>query len=487
MELSNGNYELNSKVLPIPSFFSISNMGGGASDKYRENVYGDILENTPILLNFFYLHQKKLFELNNFGGIWLREMDSYKTMGDFLNYVRNDMINNSKYISSEHKPHTLDYNDTVLLLDSGASNIINAIHKECNYITQKRDFINRLIEIMKYYYDFADRFKFDIVIGFDIGGKYTFKGNERSREIKELNKYILHDAEELNKILLEETIKYLTTKKEFYPKIFATIHGRNPQGYKSYTQHVLAMEEKYNFTFDGFAGGGIASAKNDDLRRSWGISDTVESEIKLINKKNKLEVYNAILSSYACKIIRNTINDNRPIHALGCGGKFNILPLYYAGATSFDSQTPGRRAYDGSAKNNPNVHDFNASGTFTKYMISGISCDLRPINNTNIFSYSKLPQVANDTLLCGCPSCNLTGDIKALKNLYTKISANNKQTEDTYYAKQLINTHGIWQHNYLCKLAQVSSDSSDIIRDFASHATFIKSLDYVINKFDYVI
>ncbi|MGG0655546.1 hypothetical protein [Rummeliibacillus pycnus] len=487
MKLNNNQYTLNSKVLPVPSFFSISNLGGGGSDKYRETVYGDILENTPILLNFFYLNQKKIFGLNGFAVPWLSNIDSYDTFGDFLNYVRQDMINSSKYISSYHTPDALDYNNNILLLDSGAGNIINNIHLEYDYITEKDKFIERLLEVMKNYYDFADRFKFDIVIGFDIGGKYTFKGDERSPAIKELNMHILRDADDLNKILLDETIKYLKNKDEFYPKVFATIHGKNPIAYKTYTQHVLSMEKKYDFTFDGFAGGGIASAKNAELRRAWGISSNVETEIIAINKKNKNELYNAILSSYACKIIRKTINDNRPIHALGCGGKFNILPLYYAGATSFDAQTPGRRAYDGSAENNLNVKNPNAAGTFSKYMVAGLSSKLKASNNSRVFEYLKLPLVDNTTQLCGCPACILTGNINSLKSLYTKVSPRNKQTEDSYYAKQLINIHGIWQHNYLSRLAQVTPSVSEIIDEFSNHTTFVNSLDYVINKFNYVL
>ena len=46
---------INNKLFQLPSFFWISNLGGGGSDKYRETVYLDLYDGVPTLYNYYYL------------------------------------------------------------------------------------------------------------------------------------------------------------------------------------------------------------------------------------------------------------------------------------------------------------------------------------------------------------------------------------------------------------------------------------------------
>lgn len=462
------------KNLIKPSFFTISNLGGGGSDKYRETVYLDILDNTPTLYNYFYLVQNNYSGTIPFAVNWLKNIENYNKFSDFIKYTREGMIN-AGYKCEKHKFKEYDYNKTIYLLDSGAANFINLLHKNIDYINETEKFKESLIEIMHQYYDFANKFKFDIVIGFDLGGKYTFKGSERIEEsIINGNKLLKKNSLDLNEYILDETIKYIKSKDSFYPKIYATVHGKSKEEYANYTKLILKKEIKNNFKFDGFALGGIANCKGLDLN-SWGITEENISSLKKVIKKTgtSLECKNALVSSIACKEVSKLVG-NRPIHALGAGGKLNIIPLWSCGATSFDSQTPGRRAYDGSGKCITNFNSPSNGDTFSKYLPGILNSRLESINKDVKFEYIKINEVNDSIVQCQCESC-VKADLGLIKELYC-----DSDKESYYYARQLINMHAVHQHNYLCKLIYKYKNLDDILSNLNREdlSTIIK---YIIN------
>lgn len=474
---SNSELIINNKTLPSPSFFMISNLGGGGSDKYRETVYLDLFENTPCLYNYHYLSNPK------FAQKWISKINEYPSFGDFINFTRDSMINVEKFFSNEYKFNNYDATKTVYLLDSGAANIINDLLKTIDLETDSSLFNSELIKIMKEYYNYADRFKFDIVIGFDIGGKYTSKGEERSNEdIISGNIKVKQQSSVINNLLLEESIKYIQSKDCFYPKIFATVHGATPNEYLDSIDHILYLEKKYNFKFDGFALGGIASSKSLN-KADWNIDTNTISTIKSLTKGTgiKDEVFNAIIASFACRIVKNRIGD-RPIHALGAGGKMNIIPLYYSGATSFDCQTPGRRAYDGNESSTEQIFDSNAKNSFSQYLVATINKDLDLINTNIKNTYTKLNLIKDTTTPCGCPACN-DFSINDIKTLYSR----KKDSNEYYYlSRQLLNAHGIWQHNFLCKLAHKNTETT-ILSNFTQNQILLNILKYILFDFNYTI
>lgn len=456
---------LNEKRYEEPVFFTISNLGGGGSDKYRETVYVDLLENTATLYNYFYIVQSNYPNTSSFAVKWLKNINNYNKFSDFIKYTRKEMIKEG-YSYSGHEFAEYDYEKTVYLLDSGAANFINLLHKEINYEENPEEFKSRLIKIMHSYYDFADKFKFDIVIGFDLGGKYTFKGDERKEQnIISGNKSIKENSLDLNEHILNETIKYLKSKKEFYPKIYATVHGNTKEEYADYARLILKKEKENDFRFDGFALGGIASSKGVDFNL-WGINDERINELKkLVNKSKSVslsEAKNALMSTIACRSVSSVVGE-RHIHALGAGGKLNIIPLWNAGATSFDTQTPGRRAYDGSGEYVINFNNPQKGNTFSKYLPGIIDSDLNKINEEETFEYQKINELNESIEQCNCKACKVAS-IDDIKNLYCSKDTDN---EAYYYSRQLMNIHAIHQHNFLC----------DLIKEHRNFDTILDNLD----------
>lgn len=420
------------KLLSVPSFFQVYNFGGGAADKYREIVYADLTDDTPALFNYYYL------EYGKFGKIWLKNLHNYNLISDFLNSVRYDMITNKNYISKQYEPKKYDFGKKVFLLDSGASNLIKQIGQVVDFNEEK--FYELFLKFMKAYYDFADKYKFDIVIGFDLGGKYTYKDGEADQRL--INFYNHLDKDKINICILEESIKYIQNKKSYYPYILATIHGETPEKYEKYTRKILYLESKYHFHFWGFALGGIASTKN--LNASWfkGID---------YNRTGVKSVKNATLPAVGTKIVYNLVG-NRPIHALGCGGYPNIPMNYFFGATSFDAASPARRAGDGNKKSVERVYDkYCAVSGFSKIFVGGYRKNIDKYTlYSNDIGYINLNKVDDNFPLCGCMACKEISSYKDIKDLYHE-KLNNKD-EEFYFARQLMNIHAIWQHRFLCNV-----------------------------------
>ena len=451
-------YIINGKELPIPSFFVISNLGGGGSDKYRETVYMDLYKNIPTLYNYYYL------KYPGFAQKWLRNIEKFNTFGDFVAYVRKDMIETEQYICNAHKPLDVECNKTLYLLDSGARSFINNLAKTHIKDGSSKGVFSRLFEEIPTYYDFADRYKFDMVVGFDIGGKYTFKDGEAQNPLLvSLNEELRNHGKEINKEILIETIRYLKSK-EYYPKVLATVHGKNPQEYKEYVEMILMLEKEYDYKFWGFALGGIASSKNiDDL---W-----------FSGVKPPKAISNSIVANYATQIVKKSVGD-RPIHALGAGGINNIIPLFLSGATSFDSQSPGRRAYDGSGENALHVSNPESKGSYSKYLIGIHDSNLNPINEEYSFDYNKLNSIENTVSLCDCPGCEMVDSINDIRKLYS--SKNKKKKEEFYYARQICNAHAIWQHVKLCELCS-KNNTYDKIMKFIGNESFANIIDSIYN------
>ena len=451
------NYiELNNKKLPIPSFFQVYNFGGGNGDKDREIVYAELTDDIPALVNYYYINNKFPHQ---FQSKLFNNTDAFYTVGDLYNFIRKELIEKGK-IYSGYKSGKFDFNDKVFLLDYGAFNIIKYLAKDVCYDIS--NFNKSIVEEVIAYYDFADSLKFDMVVCFDLGGKYTEKDNEKSN--KKLNKFLSQiDADDFNNALLEITAEYLKDHPQYYPKILATVHGETPTKYEENIKHILKLEQKYGIQFWGFALGGIASYKQVD--NSW------YEDINL-SKIGKRDFISTITPARACKIVRNLVG-NRPIHALGCGGYNNIPLNYYCGATSFDAASPVRRVGDGNLASTKIVFDPTPSKVgFSKYFVGGINFDgtLR----LGFPKYIKLNEVPNKMTLCGCHACKKAESVYNIKKLY---SMKSEDSEANYYSRQLIGLHAVQQHKKLCdvisKYESVNKFTAEYKNDFTLGLEYI--------------
>lgn len=435
---------IHGKELPVPSFFQVYNYGGGNGDKDREIVYSELTSDTPALVNYYYINNRypHIFQSSLFNDI-----HQFRRVGDLYNYIREKLIEKGEIYSGYHSPR-FDFNSKVFLLDSGAFSIVKYVAKQVGYNTERFK-----VEIVKHaadYYDFANALHFDIVVGFDLGGKYTEKDGEGQNAV--LNNFLSSiDPVEINNLLLEETAKYISEHPNYYPCVMATVHGNTPEEYRENVELILNLEATHGVQFWGFALGGIASYKQVDP--SW------YNDINLtgIGKRGFIET---ITPARACKIVRSMVGD-RPIHALGCGGYNNIALNYYNGATSFDAASPVRRVGDGNLASTKIVFDPRPSSeSFSKYFMGGINMDdsLR----TETCGYIKLNQVPDTMPLCGCPACRLAGNVHHIKELYAM-----KETDDeaNYYSRQLIGLHAVMQHRKLCQVIT----SFDTMDDFSSN------------------
>ena len=422
---------IHDKKLPIPSFFQVYNYGGGNGDKDREIVYAELTGDTPALVNYYYINN---YYHHTFQSRYFDDISGFNSVGDLYNYIRSKLIEKGE-IYSGYTSEPFDFNSKVFLLDSGAFNIIKYVAKTANY--DVKEFNKRILNDVIKYYEFANALKFDMVVCFDVGGKYTEKDGEKADNnlISFLSKI---DADELNYRMLEATIKYLSTHSDYYPKILATVHGNTPEEYKRNVLQILQMEEKYKISFWGFALGGIASYKQ--VNKSW------YDDINLtgIGKRGFVET---ITPARACRIVRSLIGE-RPIHALGCGGYNNIALNYYCGATSFDAASPVRRVGDGNLESTKIVFDPTPTSVgFSKYFVGGINSDnsLRE----EIPQYIKLNEIPDDMKLCGCAPCQIAGCVNHIKKLY---SMKEVDSEANYFSRQLIGLHAVAQHRKLCEV-----------------------------------
>lgn len=459
------NIKVHGKQLPVPSFFQVYNYGGGNGDKDREIVYSELTSDTPALVNYFYINNRypHLFQSHAFD-----DVSGYTKIGDLYNDIRTNLIREKEEIYSKYKSPAYDFNSRVFLLDSGAFNIVKQIAESINYDVSQFETV--LVEHMKAYYDFADQLHVDLVVGFDLGGKYTKKDGEGKN--KRLKKFLLSiDNNRINNILLKETIKYLAGKKNFYPYVLATIHGDTMADYSANVDHVLSLEKKYEYKFWGFALGGIASYRSVD--ESW----YNDIDFSQTGKRGFVET---ITPARACKIVRAKVG-KRPIHALGCGGYPNIAMNYYSGATSFDAASPVRRVGDGNLESTYIVHDPNPdsrmypNASFSKYFVGGINED--GTMRREDCAYIQLNKVPNNMSLCGCNACCVAGTIKRIKDLYAM-----KETdgEANYFSRQLMGLHAVNQHRKLCEIISRYNDFANFSKAYPSNLN--KALNIIFNQ-----
>lgn len=441
--------DVHGKRLPVPSFFQVYNYGGGNGDKDREIVYSEFTGDTPALINYYYINNRypHIFQSHAFD-----DLSGYSKIGDVYNDIRKMLIQDKNEIYSNYISVPYDFNDKVFLLDSGAANIVKKIAEEIDYDVSKLDEV--IVQHMKDYYDFADKLHVDIVVGFDLGGKYTEKDGEKSN--KKLCDFLATiDSEKINNLLLEETIKYLSSKPNFYPYVLATIHGALQTDYEACVDYILSLENTYLYKFWGFALGGIASYKQVDA--SW--YDDIN-----FKKTKKRGFVETVTPARACRLVRNKVGD-RPIHALGCGGYPNIAMNYYCGATSFDAASPVRRVGDGNLESTKMVYNPNPipGSSFSKYFVGGINYDgtLR----SEPCSYVKLNEVKDSMPLCGCPACLSAGSVKNIKDLYHMKA---QDDEACYYSRQLMGLHAVRQHRKLCEVISNYPDMKSFVAAYPS-------------------
>ena len=442
-------YKIHDKKLPIPSFFQVYNYGGGNGDKDREIVYAEFTEDIPALINYYYINNQysHSFQSKAFDNI-----SEFDRIGDLYNYIRDMLIHEKQEIYSGYSSEEFDFNKKIFLLDSGAANIVKYIADEINYDISK--FNDTIIQHMKAYYDFADKLKIDLVVGFDLGGKYTIKDGENSNEI--LIQFLENlNNKEINNMLLNESIKYLSEKKEYYPHVLATVHGELQSDYEECIDYIIGLEEAYKYQFWGFALGGIASYKQVD--------DSWYEDINFADTR-KRGIIETVAPARACKIVRKKVH-NRPIHALGCGGYNNIAMNYYCGATSFDAASPVRRVGDGNLESTKHVFNLNPpkSAKFSKYFVGGINED-----NTlrdEPCKYINLNEVKDTMSLCGCKACESAESIINIKKLYNKKVEDN---EACYYSRQLMGLHAVRQHKKLCEIIAKYKCIEDFYKDYPS-------------------
>ena len=441
--------DVHGKQLPVPSFFQVYNYGGGNGDKDREIVYSEFTADTPALINYYYINNRypHIFQSHAFD-----DLSGYTRIGDVYNDIRDMLINTKHEIYSGYARVPYDFNSKVFLLDSGAANIVKQIAEDINYDVTKLDAV--IVQHMKDYYDFADRLHVDLVVGFDLGGKYTEKDGEKSN--KKLCDFLASiDTEKINNLLLEETIKYLAARPNYHPHVLATVHGALQSDYAACVEYILDLEKKYGYEFWGFALGGIASYKQVD--------DSWYSDINF-KKTGKRGFVETITPARACRIVRSKVGE-RPIHALGCGGYPNIAMNYYCGATSFDAASPVRRVGDGNLESTKMVYNPKPipGSSFSKYFVGGINEDgtLR----SEPCSYVKLNEVKDTMPLCGCSACQSAGSVKNIKDLYHM-----KETDDEacYYSRQLMGLHAVRQHRKLCEIISGYADIESFSRAYPS-------------------
>ena len=61
------NFDVHGKLLPAPSFFQVYNYGGGNGDKDREIVYAELTKDTPALVNYYYINNRKEVKALDYG------------------------------------------------------------------------------------------------------------------------------------------------------------------------------------------------------------------------------------------------------------------------------------------------------------------------------------------------------------------------------------------------------------------------------------
>jgi len=385
-----------------PRFFMINNFGGGGTNVSRFFVYSPLFATgkSEILLNYYYLNTK-FAKTPAFNTDILKDIMSFDDIRVFLEYARRQLIEVKKnclerirYQPSNWKP--------LILLDSGSGNIFRDILPRLN----EKNFEGVFLDEVKDYVKFCEKLKFDIAIGLDIAGKYTWKKGETTNA-DYVARLVKFSEPEWNLIVNKTFLQKIPEKP--VAAYYATIHGKSPEEYLNYLNFVLSIEKAVDKKYFGFAIGNLGKASKSNIYKS----------VKLV--RNRL----------------NELNSQRPIHVLGVGSIHKIIPLSVNGADTFDCQSPWRRASE------------------DKVVIPLLDSNLEVIaKDETYWKYIHVDEI--DKLECDCEVCreNSLSELRKLKD---------GTLEEKYYFRILAYKHNIHQQEMLCELARSNIDLNDLI------------------------
>lgn len=381
----------------------INNFGGGGTNVSRFFVYSPLFATgkSEILLNYYYLNTK-FAKTPAFNTDILRKITTFDDIRVFLEYARRQLIEvkrscleRIRYQPSNWKP--------LILLDSGSGNIFRDILPRLN----EKNFEEVFLSAVKDYINFCEKLKFDIAIGLDIAGKYTWKKGETTNADYVAKLMAFSESKWnliVNKIFLQEIPRKPTAA------YYAAIHGKSPEEYLNYLNIVLSLEREVDRKYFGFAIGNLGKASKFNIYKS----------VKLL--RNRL----------------NKLNSHRPIHVLGVGSIHKIIPLSVNGADTFDCHSPWRRASE------------------DKMVIPLLNSNLEIIaKDETYWKYIHVDKI--DELECDCEVCkeNSISELRKLKN---------GTREEKYYFRILAYKHNIHQQEMLCELARSDIDLDDLIK-----------------------
>lgn len=420
-----GVFSINGKLLRTPSPFAISNIGGGAGSIDRFVSYTDMIwsQGIPLLYNFYYLTRGGMLKID-----WVKSISDNEAILDFILRQR-EIFRNKARIAGLYKEFRLEDNKPVVMLDTGSGNLVRDLAIKGLSVNQ---LISQFDELNEEYYNFGESHRFDILISLDYAGKQTFRNKEKeNKRYVDMIEYLSNNS--YNKDLLEKSLlKFKDGKYSFM--LFAPVHGTSPEDISRNCKEILQMEKRHGIKFDGFAValpyGGKKDVSSDEFYYNLGRS---------IRK---------VLEQYG---------DNRPIHGLGAGAANNVISLITGGVDTYDSNTPWRRAMDGS---NPQSPDF--SGAYSKFLIPLVNNEgIVYKNQQNALEYIKLSEIDNK-VECDCPLCSRYS-INKIKNLYKS-----EDKEEFYLAKMVMFMHAILQAKNVGTALIKYSNSRENLKEFAS-------------------
>jgi len=426
-----GRFVFPSKERTTPCYFMTCDFGGGASDLYRIITYINLFEqsNIPTLFNYYYLTVGGTFKTEK----WTSQLENCGDMVDFIKFIRKCFFDEG-FVRENLQFRETNWNP-IIMLDSGSGNFLR---DEIEKARREEEVVAAFEKMIPDYIKFAFKHDFNIEIAMDFARKYTYrKGETRDEIYRRLSAHFSKDKES-NMCLVRSTlenVKKLGRNKE--TMIYVPLRGETPDQFREYLRMILKLEEKIGEKFDGFAIAGLA-----DYR-------TKSNEIWEIPSDAKRRVKAGLIIGKAAKAIRQEllkIRDQRPIHGLGIGDVFNIIPLVAAGVDSFDCHSPWRRATDGAKESIDFVFDRNAKGiSFSKYLIPAVDSkgDVIKDNKKDVLRYVQLHKVSDD-VVCDCYVCRKYS-LKEIKKFYSNGG------EDYLFARILLYAHAVFQHDYMCK------------------------------------